>query len=201
MHLMVDLESYGSGDDAQILQISAVAFELTSVVLEPHELLQYDDRWFDAVIEPYYGGRDPSNIAFWASVEASTAFERINAQPRIGIDTALDKFVAFATRWLGKRGSIWAKPTTFDLRILRGAYGEAKKKAPWERNQEQELRTLLWAAKKVPRINFRVPDMTTSGLVKHYALHDAVIQAVHAQAAFRALSLIAAVQSPVDKAV
>ncbi len=195
MHIMVDCETYGSGDDAQLLQVSAVAYELNGVVLDPHELLQYDDRWFDAVIEPYYGGRDASNVAFWAGAEAAAALERISSQPRISIDAALDKFTSFVGRWLGKRGSIWAKPVTFDLRILRGAYREAKKKAPWEWSQEQELRTLLWAAKKVPRTNFRVPDMSTAGFVKHYALHDAVVQAIQAQAAFRALSLTAD-QSP-----
>lgn len=200
MHLMLDLETFGSGDDAQILQISAVAYELNGVVLDPHELLQYDDRWFDAVVEPYYGGRDASNVAFWGGLEAATALERINMQPRTSIDAALDKFTAFVGRWLGKRGSIWAKPTTFDLRILRGAYREAKKKTPWEWTQEQELRTLLWAAKKVPRTNFRVPDMSTTGFVQHYALHDCVTQAIQAQAAFRALSLTAA-QHPADKAV
>ncbi len=200
MHISTDIETYGSGDDAQILQISAVAFELNGTVRDPHELLQYDDRWFDAVIEPYYGSRDASNVNFWAGQEAATALERISVQPRISIDTALDRFSAFVGHWLGKRGSIWAKPTTFDLRILRGAYREAKKKTPWEWDQQQELRTLLWAAKKVPRPNFRVPDMSTTGFIKHYALHDCVIQAIQAQAAFRALSLTAA-QRPLDKTV
>ncbi len=195
MHISTDIETFGSGDDAQILQISAVAFELNGVVLDPHELLQYDDRWFDACIEPYYGSAEQSNCTFWHAPEQADALARIKGQPQVSIDAALDKFTSFVGRWLGKRGSIWAHPVTFDLRILRGAYREAKRKTPWEWSQEQELRTLLWAAKKVPRTNFRVPDMSTAGFVKHYALHDAVVQAIQAQAAFRALSLTAA-QSP-----
>lgn len=200
MHISTDIETYGSGDDAEILQISAVAFELNGTVLEPHELLQYDDRWFDAVIEPYMGSRSQSNVNFWALPELAEVRARQQLQPRVPIDAALDRFASFVGRWLGKRGSIWAKPVTFDLRILRGAYRETEKKTPWQWDQEQELRTLLWAAKKVPRANFRVPDMQTAGFLKHYALHDAVMQAVTAQAAFRALSLTAA-QRPVDKAV
>lgn len=196
MHIMIDLESYGGRDDAQILQISAVAFELNGTVLEPHELLQYDDRWFDAVIEPYYASRDASNEAFWKSEEAAPAAARIAERPQVPIDTALQGFTAFAGRWLGQRGRVWAKPPQFDLRILRAAYSESAwsgtREAPWHRAQEADLSTLLWIARKVPRINFKAPDMAGAGLVKHYALHDAVHQAVIAQAAFRSLLYSAA---------
>lgn len=189
MHIMADIETFGPQTNAQILQISAVAFELNETVLEPHELLQYDDRWFDACIIPYAAGTHPDNLRFWTSDEAAAASERIARQPKIEIVDALVRFSAFVGRWLGKRGCMWAKPPQFDLRILRGNFdAETTIKTPWQFSQEKDLGTLLWAARKVPRVNFRVPEMAGAGLVKHYALHDAVQQAVVAQAAYRSLA-------------
>jgi hypothetical protein len=189
MHIMADIETFGSQTHAQILQISAVAFELNETVLEPHELLQYDDRWFDACIVPYTACTEPGNLQFWTSDEAAAASERIARQPKVEIIDALSRFSAFVGRWLGKRGCMWAKPPQFDLRILRGNFDcETTIAAPWHFSQEKDLGTLLWAARKVPRVNFRVPDMAGAGFVKHYALHDAVQQAVVAQAAYRSLA-------------
>lgn len=190
MHIMADIETFGDQDDAQILQVSAVAFELNETVLEPHELLQYDDRWFDACVIPYAGRTQPSNLMFWSSDPgAAAASERIARQPKLEVAEALNRFSAFVGRWLGKRGCMWAKPPQFDLRILRGNYNaESVYDAPWHYSQEKDLTTLLWMARKVPRVNFRVPDMSGAGLVKHYALHDAVQQAIVAQAAYRSLA-------------
>lgn len=195
MHIMTDIEMLSSADTAQILQISAVAFELNGTVLEPHELMQYDDRWFDACILPYYGTVDARNAQFWQGPEAQQALQRIEAQPQIHIDEALGRFSAFVGRWLGKRGFMWAKPPSMDLRIIRGAYREAKLEKPWRNGQEKDLTTLIWAARKVPRTNFKVPVMAGAGLIPHYALHDAVEQAVVAQAAFRSLTYFTAQRS------
>jgi hypothetical protein len=195
MHIMTDIEMYSSLDTAEIIQISAVAFELNGTVLEPHELLQYDDRWFDACITPYYGARDQSNIDFWNSPAAAPAAARIALQPAAQIDDALTRFNAFVGRWLGKRGFVWAKPPSMDLRILRGAYREAKIEKPWRNGQEKDLTTLIWAARKVPKTNFKIPSLAGAGLVPHYALHDAVEQAVVAQAAFRSLAHFTAQRS------
>ena len=42
MHVMVASNRTGAA-----LRLSAVAFELNGSVMEPHEILQFDDRWFD----------------------------------------------------------------------------------------------------------------------------------------------------------
>lgn len=192
MHVMADIETFGSRDDAQIMQLSAVAFELNGSVCEPHELLQYEDRWFDAAIAPYDGSRDASNGAFWADPEQAEAFARIQAQPQVYIGRALERFSTFVGDVLGKRGRIWALPPTFDLRIIRGNYKLTPFEVPWRYSQEHDLRTLLWMAAKMPQANVKAPDMTDKGLIKHYALHDAVVQATKAQAAYRALTLTGA---------
>lgn len=189
MHISIDIETLGSGDDAQIIQMSAVAFEFTGAVQEPHELLQLEDRWFDACIEPYYGSQDASNVDFWHSPAAAPARTMISRQPRVTIEAALAGLSGFCGRWLGKRGMIWAKPPEFDCRILRGAHKELRLPLPWSLAQEYDLRVLVWAARKVPRVYFKLPVFDGIGLLRHYALHDAAVQATTAQAAYRALAL------------
>lgn len=186
MHIMVDIETYGNRDNAQILQLSAVAFELDGKVREPHEMLQSEERWFDKVVQRYKGGsRDPSNVAFWKHADQAAVLARIEGQPKHAVAETLEAFGKFVNLWLGSHGKIWARPPQFDLRIIRGNYRGA---APWHHSQECDLRTLLWLAAKVPQI-VKAPDMAGKGLVKHYALHDAAVQATKAQAAYRALMI------------
>lgn len=202
---MIDIETTGSQDDARILQIAAVAFELNGKVQEPHEILRDAERWYDvSVIYPDLGRQptvDRSNIEFWQQPAQQVAYDLLARRPAVVVQDALEGLGAFLLRWLGKRGGVWAKPPSFDLRILRGhyqIYGEPDLALPWSGAQEYDLRTLLWGAKKVQGAHFRVPDMSGAGLTAHFALHDAVRQAVVAQAAFRALGLHVAESKPAD---
>lgn len=196
MHIMVDIETLSPESTGRILQVSAIAFELNGKVQDPHELLQYEDRWFDAVIRPYpTGHEDARTMQWWASDEPAAAKKLLDARPQEALTSALMRFSAFARHWLGKRGGVWAKPPQFDLRILRATYEAFGYPAPWHYRQEHDLRTLVWVARKVPQVYFQVPSTAGAGLVPHYGLHDAVEQAVLAQAAHRALTLTAAARS------
>jgi hypothetical protein len=196
MHIMIDIETLGPSDRAQILQLSAVAFELNGSVCEPHELLQGDDRWIDIVFElDGYGETDSKTEAWWQQPEQIEAAVRIIAQRvRAGVSRSagLEAFAKFVGLWLGKRGKMWALPPQFDHRIVRGNYGMIGEKVPWHYSQEHDLRTLLWLATKLPQANFKAPSMEGKGLIPHFALHDAAKQAVLAQAAYRALTLTGA---------
>jgi hypothetical protein len=172
MHISIDIETLAPTDKAQIIQISAVAFELNGAVCEPHELLQFEDRWLNIYLKDYEGDRDPKTLAWWSEPEQAD-----------GKREAMTTLAAFCELWLGKRGKLWALPPTFDLRILRGFYGAFR--VPWHYTQEFDLRTLLWMAEKVPGV--KAPSFEGKGLVKHFALHDAARQATLAQVAYRAL--------------
>lgn len=65
------------------IAVGVVAFELNGQVLEPHELLQIDDRWM--------------SIYFAAGAGETPA--------------ARDRLVAFAAKWLGQRGVVWTGPS------------------------------------------------------------------------------------------
>lgn len=83
---------------------------------------------------------------------------------------------------LGRRGNLWVN--AHDLAMLRVLLSFDE---PWEEKQVMCPGTLLWTAKRVPEVHFRVP--TVSGITAGVALHEAVQQAVLLQGAFRALSL------------
>lgn len=201
---MIDIETLGGKDNAYILQLSAVAFEMTGSVQEPHEILRDKERWYDVSVAYPEGGPDAtwdqSNADFWQSPSQRDALALIMRRQQTPVVEALEGLGRFIGRWLGKRGGVWAKPPSFDLRILRGHYLAREVDLPWSGAQEYDLRSLLWAAKKVHAAHFRVPDMSSVGLVAHFALHDAVRQAVVAQAAFRALGLHLADVTPTTSA-
>lgn len=189
MHIQLDLETLGSGKNGRIIQIGAVGFDFNEGVLEPHELIQIEDRCFNIRIADYPGATEEAgNHTFWndpANAEALAAIERM---PEVPLPVALVKFTKFCNEWLGKRGKMWAKPPQYDLRLLRDAFDLAGIPAPWHYSQEHDVRTLLYVARHVPLTAFKAPDVSGAKLLAHYALHDAVEQAVICQAAFRSLS-------------
>lgn len=197
MQVMVDIETLGSGRNARIIQIGAVGFDFNERVLEAHELLQMEDRCFNMRVANYAGSREEDgNRAFWADPAQAEALAAIQRMEEVGLPIVLAKLSKFLIEWLGKRGKLWAKPPQFDLRVIADAYLLAGMELPWHYSHEHDLRTMLYMAKQVPLTGFRAPAISSAKLVDHFALHDAVQQAVIAQAAFRSLSHFAARRAP-----
>lgn len=189
MQISIDIETLGSGPDAQITQIGMVSFDFSYQVQEAVEILNNEDRWLNLYVEDYQGSRDESNVKFWNAPEQAEAKRGIDLATKIPLTTALDEISAFVNSFLGKRANVWAYPPAFDLRVLRAAYKRVGRECPWHWRQEACLRTLVWTADRVPRNKFKVPDISSQGLVPHNALHDAVEQTLIAQGAYRALLL------------
>jgi hypothetical protein len=189
MQVMTDVECLGTGTNGRIIQLSAVGFDFNEGTLEAHELLQMEDRCFNVRIAAYPGAsEDLGAQAFWADPKQAPALTEIQRMDEVPLATALGKFSKFVRAWLGTRGKMWAKPPQFDLRILREAFESAGIEAPWKYQHEHDLRTLLYIAKQVPLSGFKAPDNAGAKLVPHYALHDAVEQAIICQAAYQSLS-------------
>lgn len=196
MQLSIDIETHGTGHNARIIQLSAIGFDFNEGVFEAHELLQMDERCFNYRIAPYAGAQvDAGALQFWAQPEQRLAKTEIERMPETRIDDVLDAFDKFCGEWLGTRGHMWAKPPSFDLALIQDMYELHGRKVPWGRRQERDLRTLIYLAEQVPLTNFKVPDISQSRLIPHFALHDAAVQAVVAQSAFRSLTRFARQQA------
>lgn len=163
MHVMFGLDGGSSS-----VRLSAVAFELTGDVREPHELLQFEERWLDLTLWV-----DPE-LGFRQTVDPETT-------------SGFEQFFDFCARWMGKRGGAWPRNHQ-DLTYSAGMLQHFVGRTPWKLDQVFDFRTLLMLAQKVPRALFRAPDMRGAGLNATQALHVCVSQAVYAQAAFRALA-------------
>lgn len=188
MQVSIDIETVGKAPYGRIVQIGVVAFEMDRGPFEPIEILEAKDRWLDLIVAPYtWGVDDPDVIRWWQQPEQRAAAEAINAGTAVSIESALDQVADFIKKFLGNNAGIWAKPPGFDLVELRSAYAFTGRPCPWSMAQESCIRTAAWLAAKVPRNKFRAPSMKGKGMVKHYGLHDAVVQAVLAKAAWRAL--------------
>lgn len=189
MHVSIDIEAAGPAPYGRLLQIGAVAFDLTFGASEQVEMLVDASKCLDVVIAPYPEGVDgPREIAFWRSAEAAEAKKMINAAKAVDLRDGLGMLTEFIKKFLGNGGSLWAKPPSFDCTILRHAYKVAGLECPWSFREEDCVRTAVRIAKRIGRGPILVPDERCKGLVKHYAVHDAIEQAVLMRAAWRAIA-------------
>lgn len=190
MQVMTDIEIFGGDGVPNILQISSVAFDMDGKVNDPHELLQVEDCWFDAVIPGWPEAVDESAVDWWSRSEqetARTALLGAASSRGEGLVPALERYEKFLRPRLGKKGGHWANPPGFDLDTIRKHYGQCLIYTPWRRSQERCMRTAMSLVKSTGAV--KLPDMSDVGLIRHNGLHDAVRQAVLVQAAYRTLGL------------
>lgn len=191
MEIMTDIELYRNPDaSVKIFQISSVAFDLDGKIGDPHELIQQEDCWFDAVIPNYRGFVKESAGRWWDQPEQAPARASLLAAAEARgeqIESALDRFARFVGARLGKKGGHWANPPGFDLDVIRANYSEYGERAPWRRQQERHMRTLMEMVKRLAPV--KMPDVSEAGLIRHNGLHDAARQATLVQAAYRQLGL------------
>lgn len=196
MQAMIDIERIFPevGSPRQLIQVGVVSFDFGFKPQEALEILENPDRWLNILFE-YENPEeayDPSVFAFWAAPDRAAPRSLIDKMPVVSADFGLTQLSNFIKQFLGKRAMIWAKPPGFDLRFLRTAYWNTfptteDDATPWSWSQEACLRTLGWIADRVPRNKFKLPDVTSQGLVAHFGLHDAIEQTILAQGAYRAL--------------
>jgi hypothetical protein len=203
---MTDIELYGGEEQFatpvckvpgsyNILQISAVAFDMDGKVNDPHELMQTEDCWFDAIIPGWPDHVDLDAVQWWAMPmqdEARRSLIKGAEERGEELGTALDRFSRFVRTRLGKKGGHWANPPGFDLGTIRAHYSQLRRPTPWGHRHERCMRTLMSLAKGLAP--GKLPDMgdaarASMGLIRHNGLHDAAAQAGLVQAAYRAVGL------------
>lgn len=158
INIMVDIETFGTTNNAPIVQIGAVKFNMIQGIHEEFCVnISYDT--FKGY-EPDYG-----SITFWLQQDKKV-IESI-LEDTVSIKEALTKFNYF----VGYEEFVWAKSTPFDISILGNAYRKEEIKQNYSFRRVPDMRD----------INIFFPNYPKQDHVKnkHNALSDARAQAQH----------------------
>lgn len=166
IHVMLDLETLGNGNDAAVWSIGAVKFSLID--------LKYERQNFYVTIDPEsaeaHGLKiDASTVKWWMRPELADARNILLDPPGIDLPTAL---IGFA-EWLPPKEQLvglWGNGATFDNVILRNAYKACQIACPWSFRVDRCFRTFNQM--------FPMEGASRKG-VAHSAIDDAMNQADH----------------------
>ena len=161
-HVMVDLETMGTGSYAAIVSIGAVKFD--------------PDAPFDpATAESFYavislasamkaGLRVEADTVMWWLDQSLPAVQAFTRAEKVGLDEALLAFSA----WFGEESlPVWGNGATFDNVILRNAFAAVGLDCPWSYKHDRCYRTIKNLKPPVPPVEFGTA---------HDALDDAIAQ-------------------------
>jgi hypothetical protein len=168
IHVMADIETWSTRNNALIVSIGAVKFDAENII----------DR-FHVGIDPVDAQRfglhiDAGTVLYWFGPKMAEAREQLMALPKVDLFAALDGFAIWVNQTpVDDRGSLWGKGATFDNVILASAYEAAKIDFPFSYRQNECYRTL---ANRCPNVEYAQVG------VAHDALDDATSQAFHLQA-------------------
>lgn len=166
--IMLDLETMGTGPDAAIIAIGAVAFDIDAGLLGDNFYTTID---LESAVKNG-GVMDPSTVLWWMQ-QSDAARDEFN-RPGLGMPQALYQFRHWIERQQQAGGTnsprVWGNGADFDNIILASAYQRAGLIRPWGRYANRCYRTIksLHPSIKLER----------SG-THHNALDDAKSQALH----------------------
>lgn len=167
-HIMLDLETMGTGPNAAIVAIGAVEFELTKTGG------QLGDSFYQCIsLESAMatGGQvDAGSVLWW--LKQSDAARSMFTQPALYAYDALQQFAD----WMAARGDaknlrVWGNGASFDNVILASAYRRAGAPLPWNSFNDRCYRT-------VKSMHPSAPAIQRTG-THHNAMDDAISQANH----------------------
>lgn len=172
-HVMIDLETLGTGDFAPIVQIGACRFDAERV---GHVYRQN-------ILARDWANIDGDTLLWWNGQAADVRARVFDQAGALPLAAALHEF----GNWLKSGGDFvgaWADSPSFDLRLLRQAWERSGMIARWPftHRVERDLRTL----KKLRGADTVEPARDEGELV-HDAADDAVFQARWVQAIDRDL--------------
>ena len=167
-HIMLDLETMGTGPNAAIVAIGAVEFELTKTGGQLGESFYHCISLESAMASG--GQADASTVLWWLKQNDAARAMFTNAS------TEHSWSLAQFSIWMGMRGDpknlrVWGNGASFDNVILASAYRRTGLKLPWNSFNDRCYRT-------VKSMHPGAPAIQRTG-THHNALDDAVNQANH----------------------
>lgn len=170
IHIVLDLETFGTGPHAAIASVGASSFRLGRN--EPprnfYHSVAIDDFWSDKF------EFDPKTIRWW--LRQSEVARGALSWAAMGLTEVLLAFNAWVKAQYSSPGKdasdirMWGNGSAFDNVILRHAYSVSGLDAPWDFRQDRDLRTIL---ELYPKADQGVFEGT-----KHHALDDAMHEAM-----------------------
>lgn len=163
-HIMLDLETFGNGNEAAIVSIGAVKFNETDIFDQFHVGVDLGSAMAVGMKV------DSSTVDWWMHPDQREALDTLRGLDKVDIASALIGF----KDWAGDNiAAIWGNGATFDNIILRSAYRLCGLEYPVRFWQDQCYRTM----------KYRAPEITlVREGVHHDACDDARCQAKHLQA-------------------
>ncbi|MFM2589445.1 3'-5' exonuclease [Vibrio sp. TBV020] len=170
-HIMVDLETMGSGSNASIVSIGAVVFDPTTGDL--------GNRFYQVVSlnsSAHYGEIDSSTVQWWMqqSEDARAIFQK--ETEKVSLKDALNQL----NEWLADIGSVkeiflWGNGSGFDNVILNNAFKSARIRPNFIHWNDLDVRTIVKMGRDILGIDPK-SSLHRSG-THHSALDDAIFQA------------------------
>lgn len=181
-HVMIDLETMGTGNDAAIIALGAVKFDPRGSGLLDAFYTRVD---LGSSLEAGLSVNG-STIDWWMHKDRDQAREALLSSVGMPLWEVLTGFISWMESPIPKTAEnagfdgdplaiegVWGNGATFDNVILRTAYNKLKMQCPWTFRQDRCYRTLK-ALTTVP--------VVVGESIAHHALNDAVTQAHHMQA-------------------
>lgn len=172
VNIMLDLETFGVGNEAAPISIGAVAFDKDTIL----------DRFHVGITPESCEQRkltiSASTIGWWLDDERRDAWHAWQALEKVDLWLALDGFSAWCAPSAYTEIIMWGNGSTFDNIILRSAYAACGMEYPAKFWNDRCYRTVKGLAPEV--------KLQRVG-VHHSAVDDAESQARHLQELWRHL--------------
>ena len=173
-HVLVDLETVGTGHNAALLSIGAVRFDNAGL----HDTFYVNVDPIDSIAKGAVA--DQRTMGWWKTQNAD--LQALMTIDQLPLTVALTKFTA----WFDKvdKSYIWGFGPSFDCAILEDNYKLCGLRSPWTYRQERCGRTIIQFDPDKKHKKERRP-----GHYEHHALYDAIYEAGQIVAILKELNL------------
>lgn len=173
-HIMLDLETLGTGPRAAIVAIGACEFD-------PHGtgigITFY--RRVSLASAMAHGDVDPDTLLWWMKQSDDARASTFGGESS-RLDAALTEFNGFAPRYTE---GLWGNGATFDNVVIRSGFKAVGLDPAWSFRADKCYRTVINLLPEDKR-----PPFVRAGTA-HNALDDAITQALYLQRVYKALGL------------
>jgi hypothetical protein len=177
--VMIDLETLSTKNNAIILTIGAVKFNINKELDKTKQLYMRINLQSCKNLKMH---TDRSTVKWWKEQSKEAQYEVFDHPDRIDIKDAL----AALTDFIKDARTVWANSPNFDCVILENAFNKCKMTVPWKFWNLRDSRT-VYALARLNLTTFRknIEDEKSA----HNALNDCIIQILALKESYKILGL------------